>query len=202
VSDWKNIFPSYSTVEASTTSPITVNTSEVNLRVDFNALVLGESGETPIGQPFILRRMRLDDNENKIACVCVNSVTNEPERDYPCSYCYGAGYLWDEELVTGYKVVAASPAGTNAASNLPKATSGHLYVPATKFFLPYDVNPKRHDRIIEIELDEEGDAVTPYNRVAVYETQLIRAMRGDNGKIEFWVIIAQRMGPDTLGSVS
>lgn len=146
--------------------------------------------------------MRRDSSDNLIACSCVHGLTKEPDRDFPCPYCYGSGWLFDEELVTAYMVVASAPGGSNAASNFPKMASGTMYVPAARFFLSYDVNPKKDDRIVEIELDSAGDPVTPYNRIAVYEFMLVRAMRADNAKIEFWACSSQKMGPETQGSVS
>ncbi len=77
-----------------------------------------------------------------------------------------------------------------------------MYAPAARFFFSYDVDPKKDDRIVELELDSEGDPVTPYNRVAVYEFMLVRALRGDNGRIEYWSCAGQKMGPTTLGLVS
>jgi hypothetical protein len=134
----------------------------------------------------------------------VSSVDLRTEFDnlIPCPYCLGNGFLWDEELIYAYKVVAAAPGGSNAAANFPKTEPGTMYLPAARFFLSYDANPKKDDRIVEIELDVNGDPVTPYNRIAVYEFMLVRAMRADNARIEFWACSGQKMGPETLGSVS
>jgi len=202
VSNWKEVYPASTTTTTSVTSPLPNVVDVVDLRREFDNLVLGFQGETPIGRPFILRRMRRDSSENLVPCSCVHSLTKEPDRDFPCPYCLGNGHLFDEELVTAYKVVASAPGGTNAAANFPKTKPGTMYLPSARFFLSYDVNPKKDDRIVEIELDSEGDPVTPYNRVRVYEFMLVRAMRADNGKIEFWACSSQSMGPNTQGSVS
>lgn len=173
----------------------------LDLRTEFDNIVLGFMGETPIGRPFILRRMRRDSNDNLVPCTCVHDLTREPDRDRPCPYCLGAGNLWDEELISAYKVVAAAPGGSNAAANYQKMESGATYAPAARFFIPWNVAPRMADRIVEIELDSGGNAVTPYNRVAIYEFMLVRAMRGQNAKIEFWACNGQRMGPATQGYV-
>jgi hypothetical protein len=202
VSNWKELYPTSYSGSTPVTSPMPNVVDVVDLRREFDNLVLGSQGETPIGRPFILRRMQRDSSENLTPCSCVNSITHEPDRDFPCPFCLGNGYIWSEELVTIYKVVASSPGGSNASANFPKTQPGTMYLPAARFFMSYSVNPKKDDRIVEIELDSEGDPVTPYNRIAVYELMLVRAMRADNGKIEFWVCNGQKMGPDTLGSVS
>lgn len=202
MSDWKEVYPASATVTTPTTAPLPNVVDIVDLRREFDNLVLGYQGETPIGRPFILRRMRRDSSDNLIPCSCVHDLTQEPDRDFPCPYCQGSGNLWDEELITAYKVVASAPGGNNASSNFPKSEPGTMYLPAARFFVSYSVSPKRDDRIVEIELDDDGDAVTPYNRIAVFELMLVKAMRADNGKIEFWSCSGQTMGPKTQGSVS
>ena len=98
--------------------------------------------------------------------------------------------------------MAAAPGGTNAAVNFPKIEIGTAYLPATRFFFSYSLCPRREDRIVELELDTEGDPIVPYNRIFVHEILLVRAMRGDRGKIEYWTCNTQSMGPSTQGSIS
>jgi hypothetical protein len=201
MSSWKELYPASSSVASSVVTPLPNAVDVVDLRSEFDNLVLGYQGETPIGRPFLFRRMQRDSSDNLVPCICLHDITQEPSRDFPCLYCYGSGYLWDEELVTAYKVVASAPGGSNAAINFPKSEPGTMYLPAARFFLSYSVVPKKDDRIVEIELDSEGDPILPYNRIAVFEFMLVKAMRADNGKIEFWSCSAQTMGPDTLGAV-
>jgi hypothetical protein len=201
MSSWDELFPSSTSVEESTTDPFPNIVDVVDLRQEFDNLVLGYQGETPIGRPFILRRMRRDSNDALIPCSCVDELTKEPDRDYPCPNCYGNGNLWDEELIYAYKVVAASPGGSNASANFPKMDPGTMYVPAARFFISYSVNPRREDRIIEIELDSSGSAVVPYNRTAIFEIMLVRDMRPDNAEIAYWICNGQKLGPETLGVV-
>ena len=201
MSDWKNMFPTGVSITRTTTAPIVRAISNLDLRAEFISLMFGRSGETPIGQTYIFRRMRRDSNEDLVPCVCLDPTTKEANRDFPCPYCVGVGFLWDEEFITGYKVVASAPGGSNAAANLPKSEVGHIYLPAIRFFFPYDLNPERNDRIIEVDLDSEGDLVVPYKRTGIYEIQLVRAMRSDNSKIEFWICSTQKLGPETLGTV-
>jgi hypothetical protein len=201
VSDWKSVYPASTTVSTTTTAPFPNIVDSVDLRSEFDNLVLGYGGETPIGQTFILRRMRRDSSNNLVPCICVDELTLEPMRDFPCPVCRGNGNLWDEESITGYKVVSVTPGGTNAEVNLPKSKPGIDSLPSVRFFFSYDADITIEDRIIEIELGADGTAVTPYNRIAAYELMLVRAMRADNGKIEYWICTGQKMGPDTLGEV-
>jgi hypothetical protein len=129
----------------------------------------------------------------------LDETYHEPDIDFPCSSCQGAGYLWDEEIIYGYRQVAAATSGSNAAVNFDKSEVGSLYVPATKFYFLYDANLKREDIIVDIELDVDGAPVLPYNRIGFQEVNLVRSMRSDNGRIEFWVCDTQRTGPKTHG---
>ena len=201
MSNWQDLYPSVAGL-ISTTTPIQNTVDVVDLRREFNNLVLGTEGETPIGKPFILRRMRRTTAGKLVPCSCIDSLTKEPDRDFLCPYCLGAGNLWDEELITGYEVVASAPGGSNASDNYEKTQTGAMYLPASRFFLPYNIAPVRDDRIVTLELDANGRTIIPYIRVAVFELMLVRPLRSDNGKIDFWVCNGQKMGPLTHGSVS
>lgn len=201
MSSYMDLYPTSVRV-AGSTAPITVSIDAVDLRLEFNSLIFGSAGEVPIGQPFLIRRMRHNLDGSLVKCVCLDETYGESDRDFPCTYCYGRGYLWDESLINGYKVVSASPSGLgNSATNAPKSKTGENYLPSIKFFLPYDANPHQHDRMIEIELDSTGAPLVPYVRLFVYEINLVRAMRGDGGKIEFWACDTQSLGPQTQGYV-
>ena len=139
MSEWKNLFLDTTSLSTDITAPLPNIVDVVNLRDEFNNLVLGTEGETPISRPFILRRMRRDNDDQMIPCSCLDSLTREPDRDYLCPYCQGRGYLWDEELISAYMMLAAVPTGSNAAVNLPKREMGLSYSPAAKFFLPYNI---------------------------------------------------------------
>lgn len=200
--DWENLYPDAVDLSSSPVAPITSSVDSVNLRTEFNSLLYGNNGEVPIGQPYLLRRMRRDSSDDLIPCICLDELTKEPDRDHFCPYCFGRGYLWDEILTTSYKVVAASPGGSNAEVNFQPTPFGSIYFPSGRFYFPSTLKVAREDRIVELELDSAGDAVLPYNRIAVYELMLVRAMRGDSGKIEFVVANGQMMGPETQGQVS
>jgi len=200
MSDWSDLFPlNYSRDNSLDPFPNIVDL--VDLRREFNNLVLGSNGETPIGKPYILRRMRRDSEGSLVPCICVHPLTKEADRDYPCSICLGSGNLWDEELIHLYEVVASAPGGSNSSDNFHKMNVGTASLPASRFFLPYNLHPKRDDRLVELELDLDGNPTIPYIRIAIYELMLVRAMRSDSGKVDFWVCSGQKMGPSTKGYV-
>jgi hypothetical protein len=181
----KNIlFPAGSS--STTTYPSVADAGEISLRDEFESITLGTGGDVPKGIPLLIRKMRRNSDESLVTCTaCVDELTKEPHRDFPCPYCLGAGVLWDEYSFVGYRVISPSPTGSNAAANLPKTARGESYMPSARFYLPWDIDPTREDRIVEIELDIEGDVVMPINRIGVYQILLIRDIRGDNGRIEY-----------------
>jgi hypothetical protein len=195
MSDYKNLFPT--NVSSTTISPSTGSSrGEVDLREELDDILYGTKGSVPKAQKFILRRMRRDDDNNLTQCVCVDNVTKEPDIDYLCQYCRGVGYLWDEEIVTGYKTVVSS-ISTSRAFDLDKLEFGVLSLPAIVFYFPYLTNPTLQDRIVVIELDLEGDPVTPYNRQTQYEINLLVDRRSDNGRVEYWACYCSSEGIKT-----
>jgi len=182
MSDRRDLFPGSS---VSSTSPNPTDGGEISLRDEMSSILRGTGGDVPKGQKFILRRMRTDDDGNFYTCTCVDETTLESDLDYPCPFCLGTGLLWDEELVTGYKV-SLSAAAASKATDLIKAQYGVMELPAKVFYFEYDVNPHIKDVIVELQLDLEGDLTIPYIREAEYETNLLRPLRGDRGRVEYW----------------
>ena len=56
MSEWKNLFLDTTSLSTDITAPLPNIVDVVNLRDEFNNLVLGTEGETPISRPFILNR--------------------------------------------------------------------------------------------------------------------------------------------------
>lgn len=168
-----------------TTSPVPADLGTISLRDEMISLLTGADGEISKGQSFILRRARRDSSGNLTECACVDTLTQEASIDYKCEYCYGQKYLFDEELVTGYKV-NVSAVSASRAFDIVKSMFGSLELPAMVFYFAYDVEPTIEDKIIQIELDLEGDPVIPYNRRFLYEINMLRDLRADRGRVEYW----------------
>ena len=157
---------------------------EIDLREEIYGLLHGSSGEIPKGRKGILRRMRRDHNNNLILCQCVDPVTHEPTKDHFCPYCWGEGYLWDEEWITCYKMQVASQEGFTRKDSSEKA--GYTNIPAAFFYVEYNVNPNRFDKIIEMKRDLEGELIVPYERESIWDISTAEDFRSDNGRVEYW----------------
>jgi hypothetical protein len=193
------LYPSDSVVSTSPTAPVENVVDVLNLRQEALDLITGTRGETPIGQYFLLRKVRRDSSDIPTKCVCVGEDSGSPSSDWGCTFCNGIGYLWDEQLIRGYNVVVASSANSDASINIQKTEAGYVRAPSIKFFFPYDSNIKVEDIIVEIELGVNGTPVTPYNRIQFHEITLARQMRADNGKIEFFTVNTQSISIPTAG---
>ena len=62
---------------------------------------------------------------------------------------------------------------------------GQVRVDTKIFYFRYDTIISYRDKIVEIELDTEGDIVVPYRREAIYKPQTINKYRADYGRIEY-----------------
>jgi hypothetical protein len=164
--------------------PASSSGKEIDLRDEFNEFLFGSPTEIAKGRPGILRRMRRNDDGDLVVCLCVDEKTGEPDRDTICPYCWGEGYLWDEEWVTYYKMLVSSHEGLVRKDQPHKP--GVSNIPFVFFYLEYDVTPSRFDKIVEVSLNTAGGISLPYTREAIYPIATSEAFRSDNGRIEYW----------------
>jgi hypothetical protein len=128
--------------------------------------------------------MRKDANGELIHCDCVDEKTGEPDKDTPCPYCSGEGYLWNESWITLYKALHFTQ-GKGTRANQPEVP-GMSNIPRVYFYLESYVMPTKYDRIIEVSLDEEGEIIVPYKREAIYPIATPEGFRSDRGRVEYW----------------
>ena len=145
------------------------NTEEIGLRDELYSTFYGDIDEVRKGQIGMLRRIRVDDDLNPIRCNCRDKVTDEPDKDTKCRFCYGMGWLWDERKLVYYK--------NNDAAHLPGDTT---------FYVEYSVEPKRGDYLVEVRRDLEGRPTVPLVREKLYCINEVESFRSDRGRIEYW----------------
>lgn len=100
--------------------------------------------------------------------------------------CYGEGFLWDEENLQIYRILKDSDIN-NAVRNTLR-DPGLINAILVVFYIRYDSNITRNDKIIRLVLDEAGDAVQPYKRQGIYRISTAWDYRCDNGKLEYWKV--------------
>jgi hypothetical protein len=175
----------YATIPATTIFyPSPSGTTEPDMRTEFNRFLAGRWPEVSKQQTGLLRKFRRDSNDKLIPCPCVDTLTHEPDKDIFCPICMGSGYYWDEVYVYFYRVLEESDP-SNALQN-SQESPGLLSKKVVVFYIRYDAEITDDDRLIEIDLSDEGVPVTPLKRKKVYRIGRLWDYRSDNGRIEYY----------------
>jgi len=170
-----NYFPSSGTPYA---KYYNVSTKEIDLRAELNEIFYGSDSMEPHSFLALYRRL------GTTRCTCWDDIRHES--DPRCPYCKGEAYLWEEEPLRTYKVVAAPIYGKSLSTldlDIQK-----LHVLSMVFYAEYNANPKTGDAIIEVALDREGKIKSPVSRTRLWRIRLPEIMRSDRGRIEFFRI--------------
>lgn len=154
---------------------------EIDLRAEFDEIVFGGPTSIPHGKQVLLRKARLDDNYKVIDCVCKGALNREADLD--CPYCLGEGNYWDEELITVYSRFVGADGGLSMREK--NLFPGQIRVDTKIFYFRYDTTISYKDKIIEVELDTEGNLVVPYFRESIYKPETINPYRSDYGRVEY-----------------
>jgi len=154
---------------------------EIDLRVEFDEIIFGGPTSIPHGKQVLIRRARLDDNNRVVDCVCKSKLTKEADMD--CPYCLGEGHYWDEELIICYARFVGADGGLS--TRVKKLFPGEIRVDTKIFYFKYDSAISYKDKIIEVQLDTEGNLVVPYFRESIYKPQTINPYRSDYGRVEY-----------------
>lgn len=158
--------------------------TEPDMRQELINTLDGSLPEVAKGQPGLLRVMNRDSNNNLIPCACVDSATHEPDKDRFCAFCFGTGYYWTETSITYYR--APLDAEKNRALQDRLTEAGLINVPLVVFYIRYSDALTIDDRIVLVNLDDDGTVSDPLTRKAIYRLGDIWDYRADVGKLEYW----------------
>lgn len=176
-----NLYNTHSTSSHSSVSSRVINnygSTYINLREEFNQTI------DEIGRQGLLRKMRRDSNGNLTECSCNNTGTLEAPKNPICPLCLGEKYLWDEELIDFYVMEAGYD--TSMTLREESIKPGNLAIPLKIFFIRYDEQLTEDDKVVELELDTEGNIETPAKRRGIYRISSLLDYRLDDGKLQFW----------------
>lgn len=152
---------------------------EISIRQELLNTLNGSMQEIAKAEQGIWRKMRQDANGKLINCPCVDAITGEPDRDYYCPVCLNEKYLFDELLIQFYRVQHTSDKG------LKSVDVGLVNTMDCVFYIQSDINISDSDKIIQINLDDEGNLVKPIKRIQVWQLTEVVKLRLDNGRVEF-----------------
>ena len=173
----RNLFPNRTRSSSSSAA----SGREIDLRSEFDEIVFGGPTSLPHGKQVLLRKARLDSDSIPVPCTCKDALTKEAAPS--CPFCLGEGYYWDESLETCYSMYVGADGGLS--TRVRQLFPGQVRVDTKIFYFRYDTIISYRDKIVEIELDTEGDIVVPYRREAIYKPQTINKYRADYGRIEY-----------------
>jgi len=157
-------------------STVTTSGKELDLRVEMDGILDGAIDEIAKGRTGLLRKMRRDSNGDPIKCACVDKITDEADLDYYCRSCLGMSYYWDEYEVTYYR-------DDNSMQKLDGKDKEYAF---DSFYIKYNNDITELDYVIIVEMDENGDIVSPVNRQSFFKIRMATPFRCDEGRIEYW----------------
>jgi hypothetical protein len=166
--------------------PASSSGKEIDLREEFYEFLYGSNTEIAKGRPGILRRMRTDDDGDLVICPCVDEKTGEPDKDTICPYCWGEGYLWDEEWITYYKMLVSSHEGL-VRKNQPYKP-GMSNIPFVFFYLEHDVVhfPILERRFIQSLQRRHSAQTTDESNTGVWQSFWIQSSQTGKDKVTSW----------------
>ena len=164
-----------------------------DLREQIHAMLFGDASDPGIGQKILLRRLR------DTLCACWDGVSGSPTPT--CAYCDGEGFLWEEDIQTGY--LARNTGSTLGPSNVianqqntAKWGIGDENRAVCYFEAQVFPNYERYlrpdhpsfDKLYELKVDLSGRMVTPLVRTAKWSMKSVTPHRGDNGAVSHFEV--------------
>jgi hypothetical protein len=174
--------------------------TELDMRQEMNSFLDGSLLEIPKAQQAVLRKMRKDSGGDLIPCACVDSVTQEPDVDTFCPYCFGEAFYWDESFIEIYRMVLRSDVGNALKETQLRPTV--MNIPIVVFYARSSIDVTEKDKIVELVLDKEGFPVKPYRRKNLYSLDTVFDIRSDNGRLEYWKLTGYKEDRKFLNGAS
>jgi hypothetical protein len=162
--------------------------SEISIRNELINTLQGLFSEEKKRQNGVIRTMRRDSLGKLIKCSCNDSASGEPDKTTPCPYCSGEGNLWDETLIDFYRWEPGYDSAKSLNESLTKP--GTLNIPIKIFYIAYSEDLTLDDKLIELVLDKEGLPILPYQRRSIYRFGTLNDLRLDDGRLEYWKVLA------------
>jgi len=164
--------------------------SEIDLRAEMDIMLEGNAYYPRRGHWVLLRRM-----DRRQRCTCWNRIGqgddkysidkskyNEPE--LRCPFCSGSGWIYKDELHLTRRTLVSPTIGLAGSEQMTDI--GWMNINYIVFYFKYDVAPKRGDKIIEIELDDNANPKRPYVFKEIYNVSIGEPFRDQNGRVEFY----------------
>lgn len=181
--------------------------SEPDLRQELINTLDGRYPEVAKRQYGLLRQMNTDSNGDLVPCGCVDSITHEPDKDRWCPICHGDGYIWEESLITFYRVLKDSEVDNILRDKM--IGPGLINIPLVVFYIRYSTTITKNDKIVELVLNNAGSpgsSASDYVRRKIYKVEAVWEYRADNGRLEYYKVFAhvedvKHLNPPSYGDI-
>jgi hypothetical protein len=168
----------------------TRKSTEIDLRAEMKIILEGNEYTPRRGHWILLRRM-----DKRQRCVCWNKKGKDDEKysldkgkynepELRCPICNGEGWVYEDELHLVRRRLVSPEIGLAASET--ETEIGWMNINYIVFYFQYYVSPDKGDKVIEIELDNDGNPVRPYIMKEVYRIAVAEPFRDQVGRIEFW----------------
>lgn len=170
-----------------------VNTTATDLREELHKILWTEGR----GVTLIYRKVKMDSRGTPSKCVCWDPLTQEPDRDTNCRTCHGLGYIFQDLMVRGYRSQSQGFSNTRRQEDygLEQTKYRTFYFEHNVLSLLTGNNldiPTRFDKIIEPEVDIEGNILSPLNQRVKYDIISVDPYRLEKGgRLEYYRVRAR-----------
>lgn len=158
--------------------------SDVDLREEFNKLVLGYNGKPGIGHHILLRKLDWSKRAHGWDPVYGGSTADPWDDREP--------YQWTEELVIGYFTQTFGRALVGAATANELAPWGYFDNDKALIYLTAGTLPKIGDIAYRIKTDENGSAYYPIERIEKWRFSSVEDRRQEGREIAFYICVCER----------
>jgi hypothetical protein len=168
----------------------TVKQQEIDLRAEMKLMLEGNEVYPRRGHWVLLRRM-----DSRQRCFCWNrkgkddkkytldkGKYNEPEMR--CPVCHGEGWVYEDELHLARRVLVSPEIGLAGSETMTE--TGWFNINYIVFYFMYYVAPKKGDKVIEIDLDDDANPIRPFKQREMYRIAIGEPFRDQNGRVEYW----------------
>lgn len=164
--------------------------AEIDLRAEMSLMLEGNAYYPRRGHWVLLRRM-----DKRQRCSCWNRKGQGDEQysldkgkynesELRCLICNGEGWLYEDELHLTRRTLVSPTIGLAGSEQM--ADIGWMNINYIVFYFMYYVAPKRGDKILEIELDDNADPIRPFKTTEIYRVAIGEPFRDQHGRIEYY----------------
>lgn len=164
--------------------------TEIDLRAEMKLMLEGNEYYPRRGHWVLLRRM-----DRRQKCNCWNRKPegddnfnsdkgkyNEPE--LRCPICNGEGWVYEDEIQLTRRRLVTPEIGLAGSEQM--SDIGWMNINYIVYYFQYFVQMSKGDKIIELQLDDQGKPTEPYTPIEMYRIAVAEPFRDQLGRIEFW----------------